>query len=58
MMPKYYTESFVGNPIDVAHQVEMFCQDRQYDYPDTFEVVSASMVGTTGSVSYILVYKV
>ena len=55
-MPEYYTRTYVGNPVDIAKQVEVFCQEMNYRYPDTFQVVSATMTGTAASASYIMIY--
>lgn len=52
----YFTETFVGTSVDIADQVQAFCQSMYADYPDTFSIVSTDMIGTLASAVYVLVY--
>ena len=52
----YYTESFVGNSVDVASQVQDFCQEMYSQYPDTFSVISTNMIGTLASATSVVLY--
>lgn len=52
----YYSQVFVGNTVDVARQLQEFCQAMYAQYPNTFCVLSCNMVGTTASCTYIMLY--
>ncbi|MBD5584317.1 MAG: hypothetical protein HDQ88_04490 [Clostridia bacterium] len=52
----YKTATFVGDMVDVASQLQDFCQTMQYNHPDTFTVVSTNTVGSVGNACCMLLY--